>query len=334
MIEPKNELQTFKDLDVCERFIDSWTPNDRFVENATVFMQDAVAEMNRRYRLMKDHPKFPKKLEKAREIARREAARDGTPVEDHPLFMPFILIVVEECATLFADPGSKEERAQQEKLLSATAEIARKARAAGMYLICITQYPTNASIPSVIRNQMRRVGLMCQNRLASEIVIGENGLETFKTKGMGKVSHKGTYRTFRGFWVKDGDPEEGEPNDVLDVVSALPGGGGGQQGAGGQVVPEVVMPDVGDAVFTLWEQSSVGRAVGRAVDEGKKTKDTGNGGSANGGSNGSASKKRSTPNNPFGLEERRRGAELIFTRPGRPGPSGGTAPPAARTVAG
>ena len=272
MIEPKTEMQIYRDLDVVERFVDSWSPDENFMANAADLMEDAVAEMDRRGKIFIAHPKQPKKLSKAREIAVRESETNGTLLEDHPLYMPFMFVILEECATLFADAASKEEKMDQSRLLGYTAEIARKARSAGIYLIAITQYPTNASIPSVIRNQMRRIGLKCQNDLASRIVIGENGLEKIKTKGVGMLSVNGMYRSFRGFWVKDGDSDNNEANDILDIIAKLPTKGSVVVGLGGKSYPEIFIPDPSSIVFNAWD-SIVGQRLASAIDSMKATKD-------------------------------------------------------------
>jgi hypothetical protein len=276
MIEPKNEMQVYRDVDVVERFVDSWTPDEDFIKNAADLMWDARVEMDNRNKIFSSHPKAPKKLSKAREIAKLESQRNGTPLEDHPLYLPYLFIILEECATLFAESSNAEEKNEQKRLLTNTAEIARKARSAGIYLVALTQYPTNASIPSVIRQQMRRIGLKCQNDMASRVVIEENGLEKIKTKGVGMISQKGNYRSFRGFWVKDGDPDEGKPNDILDILGALPKNRGAGFGGGGSgsaaAKPRLVLPKPDQTIFNIWD-SSYGGAISNAVDERKKTKD-------------------------------------------------------------
>ena len=277
MVEPKNEMQVYRNADVVERFVDSWTPDDEFIKNAADLMWDARVEMDKRNQIFSSHPKSPKKLSKARQIAKMESERDGTPLEDHPLYLPFLFIVLEECATLFAESSNAEEKQEQKRLLTNTAEIARKARSAGIYLVALTQYPTNASIPSVIRQQMRRIGLKCQNDMASRVVIEENGLEKIKTKGVGMISQGGNYRSFRGFWVKDGDPEEGEANDILDIIATLPknrGAGAGGGGSGGAAsMPRIVLPKPDQTVYNIWD-SSYGGAISSAIDGEKRTRDT------------------------------------------------------------
>lgn len=277
MIEPKNEMQIYRDCDLVERFVDSWYPDDNFISNAADLMQDAVAEMDKRNKLFVAHPKSPKNLAKAREIAIRESTDNGTPLDRHDLYMPFVFIILEECASLFADSASKEERLEQQRLVVATAEIARKSRSAGIYLVCATQYPTNASIPSVIRNQMRRIGMRCQNDLASRVVIEENGLEAIRVKGAGKIMKDGSYRMFRGYWVRDDDPDKpGAENDIFDIINQIPTNNGKTQvsGAtmGGSTHQRIVVPDIATTVFNTFDKIT-GAKLAQRIDDKLSTQD-------------------------------------------------------------
>ena len=276
MIEPKNEMQVYRNCDVVTDFVDTWSPDENFMANAADLMEKMVAEMNRRNAVMSQHPKSPKKLSKAREIAMREAADQGIPFEDHPLFMPFKIIILEECATLFADAASKEEKEDQGRLLAATVEIARKARSSGMYLVCATQYPTNASIPSVIRQQMRRIGMKCRDGMSSQVVIGQPGLEKVKVLGAGMLEPKGSnqYRMFRSFYAADGDPDYGQKNDILDVLATIPTktGVSPAQAAGASPAPAFTLSAPSESIFDKFANTS-GRVLDAAIESGKRTKD-------------------------------------------------------------
>lgn len=150
-VEPKIGLQRFRYYDTCERFVDSWYPTEDFFDNVAHWAHDLVEEMLRRNRLMAHHVdpvtmQMPEKLKEAREVAEKEGITnpDGST---HELWIPFILAFIEECATVFADAADKEQKAIQSGILVDIARIAREARSAGIYLICLTQYPTNSSIP-------------------------------------------------------------------------------------------------------------------------------------------------------------------------------------------
>lgn len=249
MAEPKNEMQMYQGIDMVTRFVDNWYPDpDDLIGAVGMMASDARAEMERRNYEFVRHPKRPKKLAKARAIAKTESKRNGTKLEDHPLYLPYIFLVFEECATLFANPSGKEEAAKQDELVTHVTELARKARSAGIYIVAATQYPTNSAIPMPIRAQMRRIGLKCQNSMSSNVVIDEPGLEKIAVKGAGKITDKnGIYQDFRGFLLEDGDVDEGQQNDMEDIIKQLPTNGinfsmgtpkflqvgGGQQSGGG-----------------------------------------------------------------------------------------------------
>lgn len=277
-LEPKNELQTFENVDTCAELVDSWTPDDNFMHNAGNAAVNMVEEMNRRYRVMRDHPKQPKKLSVARRIAKNEGPRpDGSK---NPLDMPFIIFYIEECATLFADAGSKEEKQEQGRLVAAVAELCRKARAAGIHLVFATQYPTNASIPSVMRNQCRRIGLGVQNRVASDVIIGQSGLEKISTPGLGMIKPGNDYRKFRGYFIQDGDPDDTEPgantqNDIFDVLKRIPQKSNALQKARATAPrsQRFRLPDISSTVFNSWESSKAGTMSAMAYNDGRKTRD-------------------------------------------------------------
>lgn len=275
MIEPKNELQVYRDLDVVDHFVDSWTPGS-FLENCADLSERMVQEMEDRNKKFVSHPKSPKTLKKAREIAVRESEQQGTPLERHPLYLPYSFLIIEECASVFADALGKDEKEEQARLLWNTTELSRKARSSGIFLIILTQYPTNASVPSIIRNQMRRIGMRCRNVVASRVVIDESGLEDIRIPGAGMIRDGFDYRNFRGFWVQDGDPDYGEQNDIISALNSLPNKSGRSSSTTGTATAtrsRVVAPDPTESVFYTWSQSATAKAIDRAVNEGKRTRD-------------------------------------------------------------
>lgn len=264
LVEPKIGLQRYQNVDIVDRFIDSWYPSEDFFESVAEWSEELVAEMLRRNRILRDHKGFiPEKLHQARQIADFQGPlEDGSP---HPLKLPFLFAVIEECATIFADPP-KEYGAT---ILKNLFRVAREGRSAGIHMIMTTQYPTNASIPSPIRNQMRRIGLSCQNGLASRVVIEENGLERLHIKGTGKVKEGGGYRSFRGFWLRDGNPDMGEANDTITALQTIPQKGGKPITIDGTIR----VPDPDATVFQAFERKT-GVLLERAIDLEKNTKDS------------------------------------------------------------
>lgn len=275
LCEPKIGLQRFDEFDVVDRMVDSWSPTEDFFHNVGELFEDAVQEMLRRNKLLRQYTgknTLPEKLQQGRQIARDEGpSPDGTP---HPLDIPFIIIVVEECATVFADAPDKESRVTQSEILYNAARIAREARSAGIFMVCLTQYPTNASIPSVIRNQMRRIGLACRNALASRVVIEENGLEELRIKGTGLIKDGRNYRQFRGFYLQTGNPEKGEKNDLIDSLGSLPRKDGHveEKDSAMGLDGRVYVPDPDDNIFKMFRYK-MGAGLDRAIDNKRRTAD-------------------------------------------------------------
>lgn len=267
LIEPKIGLGRFENLDVVTRFVDQWSPAGNFYVNVANTLNDALQEMLRRNQLMRSHPKSPDKLETARKIARREGPmEDGSP---NPLMMPYLFIFIEECAAVFADAPTKEDRAAQSELISTAAKLSQQGRSAGVYLITSTQYPTNASIPSVIRNNMRRIGLSCRNGLASRIVIEENGLEKLYIKGTGMLKQGRDYRQFRGLYIRDDDPDEGGVSDLQEILDNIP-----KNNKPANYTDDgtpLFVPDPDPKVFKTW-QAVTGKFLDSKIELGKTTK--------------------------------------------------------------
>lgn len=296
LIEPKIGLQKYRNLDSVTKFVDSWFPSDEFFENIAELSEEAVRTMVEKNRTLIENPSkngvIPEKLSDARKIARREGTTGG---ELHPLMMPYLFITLEECATVFADAPSKDAAALQGRILANFARICREGRSAGVLLTCTTQYPTNASIPSVIRQQMRRIGMRCQNSLSSNVVIDESGLQDIRIKGAGKIrGDNGEYRQFRGYMMEvDNGEKENAKDDVNDILAGLPSNSGApsaliRPGSSG-AKQRIIIPGMSDSVMTEFEYESwkdaeadsleeefkgrIGAKLEAAISSGRNTKD-------------------------------------------------------------
>lgn len=248
IIEPKIGTQIFENVDSVTRYTDSWVPNaGHFYESARDVFHDLVQEMERRNQLMRWHPGKPEKLETAREIALREGPQpDGSP---HPMLLPYIILVVEECALLFAPSPSKEDRALQAEITYYATRLARESRSAGIHMVFLTQYPTNESLPSTIRQQCRRIGLRTTNDFASRVIIDQAGLEQMTRKGSGMVEYKDAYREYRGFLVqRSGDVAT---DDVLQFLEQMPKNPNAHGGSSTINHGKLVLPDLDDSIFAM-----------------------------------------------------------------------------------
>ena len=270
MVEPKVGMQIFENADSVTGFVDSWFPRDgEFFEATLDLVRGETEEMIRRNKLMRLHPERPEKLSEAREIALREGPQaDGSP---NPLMVPYHIIYLEECAMLFAPSPNKEEKEIQAEILYYVTKLARESRSAGIHMVLATQYPTNASLPSIIRQQCRRIGLKTQDSVASSVIINEPGLENLIYKGTGKINQGGVYRDYKGFLIE----HEADNNDVFNVLDTIGTNGGlfdtSTLGAGGGD-GFIEVPPLEEAEFKRWE-SGVGNALKGIYDNGRKMKD-------------------------------------------------------------
>lgn len=289
LLEPKIGLQRFKELDVTTRFCDSWSldgveRDGTFMEDAASMASDLIKEMKRRNKILAKYKTpdgaTPEKISEAREIVQDEIDRgiwDESERANHPLNFPVILFVVEECASVYQGAISKDDAAFQNEFNSNMTQLAREARSSGIYIINLTQYPTNASIPSTIRQQMRRIGLKCKNSMASRVVIDENGLELLTGKGAGLISEDGvTYRQFRGLLLRNGRISKGEPNDLVDTLGQIPKNSMFSSEHTNDNDSEehsfYELPDIDSSVFGQWASSSRATVLERAIDNEIETK--------------------------------------------------------------
>lgn len=280
LFEPKIGLQRFANLDIVDTLVDSLTPTEDFLGNCAAEFDALVEEMVRRNRLMFQHPKIPEKLSQARKYALNEMKRSGDL--SHPLYLPFIIVFIEECAVLLG-ASSKADAEAQGSILHNVIRLSRESRSAGIHMTAMTQYPTNQSIPSIIREQMRRIGMGTKTSLASNVIIGQSGLEAPDVKkGVGMCKNgEDEYEKFKGFWLEDGDTDEIDPatgmpqkNDIIDTIREyiptkdidFSGNIVSKPGALNGDVVNLPPPD--KVIFTMFENSQRGRTIATIDAEG------------------------------------------------------------------
>ncbi len=183
MIDPK-----MLELSVYEGIPHLLTPVVTDMKDAQNALRWAVAEMERRYKLMS-------KLG-VRNIAGfnqviKEADAAGKPVRD-PLFraetsiapadyptlstLPSIVIVIDELADMMMVVGKKVEEL--------IARLAQKARAAGIHLVLATQRPSVDVLTGLIKaNVPTRISFQVSSRIDSRTIIDQGGAETLLGNG-------------------------------------------------------------------------------------------------------------------------------------------------------
>lgn len=184
IIEPAMALKGYEKSPHTKNYVDSWTTGD-FIRNASGLILDAVQEMDRRKALFINHEKSPKNLSKARSIAIAESAASGEPLTQHPLYLPYQIIVIHEISFLTSQEGNSGAQKDHEQLRLALSELMRKSRSAGIHIACSTRSPEVADIPDLYRINMRKIGLATSNELVSQTFMGDDScLGIPKTKGV------------------------------------------------------------------------------------------------------------------------------------------------------
>jgi DNA segregation ATPase FtsK/SpoIIIE, S-DNA-T family len=142
--------------------------------DALGILEDAVAEMQRRYELM-------------RPLRTRDLVQFNAAVEEEEDRRPWIVIVLDEYADLTSDP---DDKSQIEGLLR---RLTQKARAAGIHVIAATQRPSADVISTTIRSNLpAQLALRVKTATDSRIILDEGGAEALAGQG------DALFRTARG----------------------------------------------------------------------------------------------------------------------------------------
>ncbi len=184
MIDPK-----MLELSVYEGIPHLLTPVVTDMKEASNALRWAVAEMERRYKLMskmgvRNLAGFNQLIEDAE--ARGEFIRDPmfqmlNPLEegeDFPVLttLPSIVIVIDELADMMMIVGKKVEEL--------IARLAQKARAAGIHLILATQRPSVDVLTGLIKaNVPTRISFQVSSRIDSRTILDQGGAETLLGNG-------------------------------------------------------------------------------------------------------------------------------------------------------
>jgi len=178
MIDPK-----MLELSVYEGIPHLLTPVVTDMKDAANALRWAVAEMERRYKLMskvgvRNLAGFNKLV--------TDAEKNGEPIKD-PMYsyetaleegesiptletLPHIVIVVDELADMMMIVGKKVEEL--------IARLAQKARAAGIHLILATQRPSVDVLTGLIKaNVPSRISFQVSSRIDSRTVLDQGGAE-------------------------------------------------------------------------------------------------------------------------------------------------------------
>ncbi len=183
MIDPK-----MLELSVYEGIPHLLTPVVTDMKDAQNALRWAVAEMERRYKLMSKvgvrnlagYNHAVKEAESAGKPIRDPLFNPQTPValEDYPMLttLPSIVIVIDELADMMMVVGKKVEEL--------IARLAQKARAAGIHLVLATQRPSVDVLTGLIKaNVPTRISFQVSSRIDSRTIIDQGGAEALLGNG-------------------------------------------------------------------------------------------------------------------------------------------------------
>ncbi|MFK5949270.1 MAG: DNA translocase FtsK 4TM domain-containing protein [Methylococcales bacterium] len=184
MIDPK-----MLELSVYEGIPHLLTPVVTDMKDAQNALRWAVAEMERRYKLMSKVG--VRNLAGFNQLV-KEAEKKGEPIRD-PLFqltepleegeefpvlthLPSIVIVIDELADMMMIVGKKVEEL--------IARLAQKARAAGIHLVLATQRPSVDVLTGLIKaNVPTRISFQVSSRIDSRTILDQGGAEALLGNG-------------------------------------------------------------------------------------------------------------------------------------------------------
>ena len=231
MIDPK-----MLELSVYEGIPHLLTPVVTDMKEASNALRWAVAEMERRYKLMskmgvRNLAGFNHLIDEA--TARGETIRDPmfqllNPLEEGESFptldkLPSIVIVIDELADMMMIVGKKVEEL--------IARLAQKARAAGIHLILATQRPSVDVLTGLIKaNVPTRISFQVSSRIDSRTILDQGGAETLLGNGDMLFLPSGTSIPIRahGAFVDDHEVhrvveflKQTAPPNYLEVITEL-----------------------------------------------------------------------------------------------------------------
>lgn len=183
MIDPK-----MLELSVYEGIPHLLTPVVTDMKDAQNALRWAVAEMERRYKLMSKvgvrnlagYNHAVKEAEAKGQPIRDPLFNPQTPIalEDYPMLttLPSIVIVIDELADMMMVVGKKVEEL--------IARLAQKARAAGIHLVLATQRPSVDVLTGLIKaNVPTRISFQVSSRIDSRTIIDQGGAEALLGNG-------------------------------------------------------------------------------------------------------------------------------------------------------
>lgn len=183
-------------------------------KEAAAALRWAVREMEERYRLLS--------AEGVRDIDAYNAKISTLlPEERRSLWMPYIVVVLDELADLMMVAARE--------VSESITRLAQKARAAGIHLIVATQRPSVDVVAGLIKaNFPARISFLVSSKVDSRIIMDSAGAEQLLGKGDMLFLQPGTFNLIRlqGALISDGEREriaaflrqQGSPNYNSEIT--------------------------------------------------------------------------------------------------------------------
>jgi S-DNA-T family DNA segregation ATPase FtsK/SpoIIIE len=183
-------------------------------KEAAAALRWAVREMEERYRLLS--------AEGVRDIdAYNAKVSTLSPEERQNLWMPYIVVVLDELADLMMVAARE--------VSESITRLAQKARAAGIHLIVATQRPSVDVVAGLIKaNFPARISFLVSSKVDSRIIMDSAGAEQLLGKGDMLFLQPGTFNLIRlqGALISDGEREriasflrrQGSPNYNSEIT--------------------------------------------------------------------------------------------------------------------
>lgn len=176
LVDPKRvELTMYKNIPHL------LTPVITEPKGAIKALRWAISEMNRRYSMLEEHG--ARDIESYHQNVLGPALEKGVAEDDAPMGMPYIVVVIDELASIM--------QTYPRELESAIVSLAQMSRAVGIHLILSTQRPSVNVITGLIKaNIPTRVALQVTSQIDSRTILDTSGAE--KLLGQGDMLYQGS----------------------------------------------------------------------------------------------------------------------------------------------
>ena len=207
------------------------------VEKVVPLLKNAIAEMERRYRLFSQLG--VRNLDGYRKLRTEKLLRGDTSLKN----LPAIVIIIDELADLMM--------AAPEEVEGMICRLAQLARATGIHLVVATQRPSVDVITGLIKaNIPTRIAFQVSSKIDSRTILDQSGAETLLGNGDMLYLPPGTATPERvhGAFVGDDDVHkvvewlrtQGEPNYIDGVLEEV------QTLGDGKIINESGLPEEED----------------------------------------------------------------------------------------